>query len=98
MKSIRIIMPDGAIFELDSQVVIDDRAGVLANSDSQRGLGDYDEIKAAEQFPGDDDILDWLKNNMNWSDIEHLAVQRVRPELKPDYNSVFGSAEISIWK
>jgi hypothetical protein len=40
--------------------------------------------------------IDWLQNNMNWEDIQEVAVKQLRVESKQDWDEMFRNAEASI--
>jgi hypothetical protein len=68
MKTITINAPDGQ-YNLSVTVVAHDRASYY------RGMGESYVAAFNETCDDDYEIIDWLLNNMNWSDVSADAVK-----------------------
>ena len=73
-KELRITMPDTSVLAVPVSIIATNRAEYYAKEyggDVARSLAE-DTIPL---FNSDDfEIEDWASNNMNWSDVEHLAI------------------------
>jgi hypothetical protein len=73
-KHLQVTMPDGSKWAVPVDVIAMNRAAYYAKND---GLTIEDSLNNDTNplFASDDfEIEDWAANNMNWSDVEHLAV------------------------
>jgi hypothetical protein len=77
-KVIRVTMPDGSRWDVPADVVATHRAHEFAKDEGyQPGTPDYDgEFQIAHEYAlaEHDELLDWAANNMNWADVEGVAV------------------------
>lgn len=65
MKWLVVRMPDGSTWEIPLEVVAKDRG-------QHYGYGDiWDQAE--------DDLIDWSRNNMDWGQIAHAAIQASKP-------------------
>jgi hypothetical protein len=81
-KYLVIEMPDGSEWEVPVQPIVQDRAKYYAELDSRKNGTPYLERYNEElEFSLNDDAeaIDWAKNNMNWSDVQSLAVKVKEP-------------------
>lgn len=77
MKYIEFKFTDG-MYRIPAYIIARDRASYYAQSDVDAGLGKYDDIYQKEfdySLSSDDELIDWLRNNMNWSDLEQFAAR-----------------------
>ena len=97
IKVIRIKMPDGD-YDVPLEFVARHRANYYANLDASRGEGTYEEnFKNEVEYVMNDDYegIDWLENNMDWSDVSGVAVKLSSPP-KADIEEAFCNAEKTI--
>lgn len=76
MKKIRVTMPNGDKYDIPYDFVADVRAKYYAKKDSEEDGDDYNEVYKQEMEAANEDtynVYDWLVNNMNWSDVAHVA-------------------------
>lgn len=83
-KIINIYFTNGDIFQIPAEIVSNDRDTYYKEYLDEQVTDSYE----------DDELYDWISNNMNWSDLEPHAV-RIDSDI-PDYNSMFGDSEIEI--
>lgn len=94
-KWIRVEMPDGSKWDVPVMAVAMNRARYYAdkdfNGDVERSLS----MDTLPYFEDESEILDWARNNMNWSDVVGVAVKVDEP-TKVDFEEgwVNGDAEI----
>lgn len=77
MKYIRVTMPDGSKWDIFASFIARDRARYYAkreggeiNSKEWRKIYKEEyEITMEDRL----ELIDWLANNMNWSDVENIA-------------------------
>jgi len=73
MKVIRTHMPDGSVWDVPAGIVGRDRAKYYA--DKEKGKNQYEEeLEYILSKDGEDDLLDWAANNMNWADVKEYAM------------------------
>ena len=74
MKMLTIEMPDGSKWGVPMEMIARNRAAHYAHEFD----GDVERSMAEDTMPlfesDDYEVEDWAANNMNWSDVEHLAV------------------------
>lgn len=63
MSTLRVTMPDGSIWSIPTAVINEDRNGYYRTREA-----DYEDEEAEEY-----DLIDWARNNMNWSDVAESA-------------------------
>lgn len=75
---------------------------VIAMNRAEQYAGEYDDVHASlvqDTLPlfaqNPDEITDWAKNNMNWADVEHEAVQ-IRKPNGVNYQSEWVDCEVII--
>lgn len=76
MKAVRITFSNGERYDVPARVIAEHRARYYAEK-YEGEEGEYDEIFEKEMWVLDDrlELLDWFSNNMNWEDVEDVAVQ-----------------------
>jgi hypothetical protein len=97
-KVIRVTMPDGARYDVSVGVVAAHIAAEFAAEKGPKGTPEYDsefELIEAETLQNNDMLLDWAANNMNWSDVEDVAVLvESAPEIDYQEGWVNGEKEV----
>lgn len=83
-KHLQITMPDGSKWAVPVEVIAMNRATYYAKNDGitvEESLNkDTYPLFESDEF----EIEDWAANNMNWSDVEHLAVCTGKGEVDFD--------------
>jgi hypothetical protein len=72
---------DGSRWEISAMVIARQRAFYYANLDASRGEGDFGDLfdkELAYTLSDKSELLDWARNNMNWSDVEKFATELPR--------------------
>ena len=81
MQVIRITMPDGAKYDVPTEIIARNRAKYYADKEFD---GDIERSLAEDTLPlfqsDDYEIHDWAANNMNWSDVKDHATLASLPE------------------
>lgn len=88
---ITIEMPAGATYQIPSVAVLNN---YIAYRVSEGSSPEAVANEAAERFEDDESAIDWLQNNMNWSDIAPFArmVAFNVPDIEAEFNGAsFGS-------
>lgn len=85
MKGVIVTMPDGSAWAIPLPVIIESRAEYLheAKPDEFPTIAEA-RAEAAAEMDDDAAAIDWLENNMDWSDVEGRA-WRVREPAAVDY-------------
>lgn len=99
MKYVFIEFSNGEVFKVPAEVIAENRAEYYASLDSKR----YEDVDYEDVFEGEKEhtlsdeleLLDWLKNRMNWEDIEEEA-EKVDIDQNISYNDEFTNAEFSV--
>lgn len=79
-RQLHVTMPDGSVWAVPVQAVIDNRLAYYRQIDRQ-----IDRADADDEAPDDHEIRDWAPNNMNRDDVAAVAVKvKDRPDLTPD--------------
>lgn len=87
-KYLVVQMPDGSEWEVPVQLIAEDRAVRRAQRDLERDGTPYQETYDEELDYGlsdTDELHDWAKNNMRWSDVQETAV-RIKEAPPVDYD------------
>lgn len=101
MKYIHMTFENGETWQFPAYLVARERAIYFAEQDTgwkpgEMRSAEYDRIYQ-EEFDytiGDDDELhDWLHNNMHWSDVKDRAVLVPKDPMPYDYESEFTNAK-----
>ena len=75
MKYLRVTMEDGSEYDIPVRVIAEDRAEQCKDEfygDLHRSLNeDTNPLFESDSY----EIEDWAANNMNWSDVESVAVK-----------------------
>lgn len=93
-KHLQIEMPDGSKWAIPVDVIAMNRAAYYAKND---GVSIENSLNndTLPLFESDDfEIEDWAANNMNWSDVEHLAVCISKSETDYEEGWCNGDKEI----
>ena len=93
-KHLQITMPDGSKWAVPVDVIAMNRAVYYAKND---GISIEDSLNNDTNplFESDDfEIEDWAANNMNWSDVEHLAVCTRKGEIDFDEGWANGDKDV----
>jgi hypothetical protein len=100
MKHIEIKFPNGEVWRIPAQVVVESRAEYFSELDYKRGhsadkeLAFQAELKFALRH--DDELLDYLQNNMDWNDVQMHAVRVDTPPVAYDYATEFDLATFKV--
>lgn len=95
MKQIRIEFSNGDVFLIPGDVIARMRTSYYASNDGfLEGSKEWDD--EMKQSMRDDEISDWMSNNIDWSDIKDFAVKQ---EVEPyDYEMYWNSVDVEIIK
>lgn len=77
-------MSDASVWSVPYRFVAEHRAEYYATQVAvvPSGKEAFDAELASQD---DSDVVDWAKNNLNWSDVSHLAVKVLSPARTVDY-------------
>jgi hypothetical protein len=95
MKRIKIKFNNGEIYYLDADIIAKKRADYYAievdgfKKDSPEWQEEY------EYSLDDNELLDWIGNNVDWCDIENL-VYKMGDDIPYDYSEHFYNTEMEI--
>ena len=91
-KQIEITFSNGSVYSIPAKVVAEDRADYYATKDD----GDYDEIFEEEMWVLDDELelLDWMRGNMDWEDVEEYATLERVVGIDKDDEFINADAEL----
>ena len=74
-RKLLVKMPDGSTWAVPVQAIIDNRLAFYRSEGK---------AEASDEHPHDYEIHDWAAGNMNWDDVEQVAVFfQARPALTP---------------
>lgn len=94
MKVLRVNMPDGSKWDVPVSVIARNRAEHYAHEfggDIQKSLDeDTMPLFDADHY----EVEDWAANNMNWSDVERVAVMSAAGEIDYQDGWVNGGKEV----
>lgn len=79
-KYLRVTMPDGSKWDVPAQIIAESCAK------------HYDST-VRENPMGDEALIDWAENNMNWAEVSERAVRLELPRVKPDYQDGWVNGE-----
>lgn len=86
LKYLEILFTDG-VYRVPAHIIARDRATYYAEYDTGATTGaDFDEVYQDEftySMSGDDELMDWVRNNMNWEDLEADAFLVKNPPVTP---------------
>jgi len=95
-KKILVKFSDGKTYAIPAEFVANARAKYYADKDVLKNGGIFAEIFQQEfeyTMKNDDELLDWLENNMNWEDVKEVA-ELYNFDWRPViYEDEFGSAD-----
>lgn len=91
-KSIIIQFSNGERYAVPVDIIQENRWHYYAERDDIS----IEECRIQEAWYMQDDfeLIDWVKNNMNWSDLEEHATIVDSPAF--DYDATFGEAEVTL--
>jgi hypothetical protein len=96
MKFIQVTMPDGSKWRLPAHPVaksLADHYEGPQNSESESYKREYG--GAMNNFGV---LKDWAQNNMNWSDVEKVAVEYIpAPKLEADYQEGWVNGKMEVF-
>jgi len=95
MKFIKIEMLDKSVWEIPARIVALHKATYYAD---KANSGERNVVFAKEfefMLEDDDEIIDWLQNNMDWSDIKSEA-HKVTDNVDVDYEDDFCNREMEV--
>lgn len=99
MKHIEITFPNGEVWRIPAQVVAEDRARYFSELDFKRGHAADKELafQAELRFAlrHNDELVDYLQNNMDWTDVQVYAVRVFSPEAY-NYAEAFDEAKFAV--
>lgn len=74
VEKVRVTFSNGERYDIPAEFIAEQRAEHYAEK-YEGEEGTYEEIVEKEMWVVDDrlELLDWLSNNMNWSDVEGVA-------------------------
>jgi hypothetical protein len=94
MKVLRVNMPDGSKWDVPVSAIAQHRAEYYAHEfggDVQESLNeDTLPLFEADHY----EVEDWAANNMNWSDVERVAVMSAAGEIDYQDGWVNGGKEV----
>ncbi len=91
MKVIRVTMPDGSVWQVPAEVVIQNRTDYYVQHDGES-------VREEElRFVSENDyvLMDWARNNMNWEDVAGKAVM-VKPAPSVDFNEGWCNGQMAV--
>jgi len=92
-KYIRVIFKNGEKYDISSDVIATNRTNYYAQVDGyEKDSSEW--VKEFEYSLEESELLDWVKNNMNWSDLKDDAV-RIRGESF-NYEEEFSNSKIKV--
>lgn len=91
MKVIELVTTHGSLWRIPALVVCTNRATYYKNRSD-----DYDVYRAEFEYCMDDDdeIIDWARNNMDWSDVRDVA--RLIETAEEDMSREWGAGDMEI--
>jgi hypothetical protein len=100
-KYLEVIMPDGSKWDIPAKIIAENRAKYYAEHDTDKTSGEEfdkvfkEEVELLLNDPdGEDVIIDWAANNMNWSDVKDFAVKVSDMEVDYQEGWVNGDKEV----
>ena len=95
-KKILVLFSDNKTYAIPAEFVANARAKYYADKDILNSSVVYSEVFQQEfeyTMKDDDELLDWIENNMNWEDVEEIAeLYEVKYEAI-NYEDEFSSAD-----
>jgi hypothetical protein len=94
-KRIKIEFNNGEIYYLDATIVAKERVDYYTEvygykKDSPEWTEEYEYL-----LNNDNELLDWIENNMDWSDIKN-QVYKLGDQIPYNYDDEFCNAELDI--
>ena len=84
-------------FHIDGDIIARARADYYATEVDGHPHGCPEWGQEYEYSLSDDqELLDWLQNNMNWADIAEHATKVERVHARPDYEEMWGNADVEV--
>jgi hypothetical protein len=98
--TIRIVFSNGDTFDVEAEHVAHARAEYYARKDSNRNPKlNYKAVyndEFAYTMGDDDELLDWINNKMNWSDLSSYALKVEKPDVPFNHQAEFSYADIEV--
>lgn len=94
---IRITFPNYKVFEISESDITRIKAQIAYYYANRAGLTDeqiYDNFQNEIKHINELQVLDWIKNNMDWKDLEEYVKEVA--DTTPPLEELFGDAEIEI--
>lgn len=98
MKYVYFDFPNGERWRVPARLIADDRARYYAEKDHPNDVEAQREAKAIEvDFALNDsaELFDWLRNNMDWEDVEPHATQIDGPQ-EVDKSDFYNTADLDL--
>jgi len=94
-RCVKIIFPNGDIFYVPAQFISENRADYYSTVDGYEiGSNDW-QAEVDFALNSDFEIEDWMRNNMNWSDLEPYATKEEEFE-DMDYDDSWTDVDIKL--
>ncbi len=94
-KHIHIGMPDGFTYAIPVMVIAENKGYCMAKYYDDDFYAAMTEEVLPEFESSKYEIIDWAKNNINWSDVEKHAI-RLEKKQEIDYQDVWVNGEMTI--
>jgi hypothetical protein len=94
-KKILVKFSDAKTYAIPAEFVANARAKYYADKDVLKSGGVFAEIFQQEfefTMKDDEELLDWLENNVNWEDVKEIAELYNVEYFPANYDDEFGSA------
>jgi hypothetical protein len=93
-RIIKIDMPDGSVWHVDTDIVAKHRAEYYSSLESNLTLKEkiFNE-EYSYAMSNKYELIDWAKNNMNWDELHAVKVQDA---VEPNYEDLFCSASLNV--
>jgi len=92
-KSVKIIFPNGDIFYVPARVIAENRADYYSTVDGYEIGSNEWQSEVDLGINSEFEIEDWMRNNMNWSDLEPYATKEEEYD-EMDYDDNYEEADI----
>jgi len=98
MKFLRVTMPDGSKWDVRADIIASNRATHYALRAGSRGSAEYGVAYDREYdytWNEGDEMMDWARNNMDWSDVE-MHAKRVGVADDIDFNEGWANGAMTV--
>lgn len=65
IETLRVEMPDGSVWDIPARVVAEHRADYYAKKEGEHVRDEEIDFALSDRY----ELVDWARNNMNWSDV-----------------------------